>query len=105
MTRIKSIVLPFVQIYPKVFRLMWRANGWRLAAAIALTVLGAFSGPLQIWISAVAIDRIVQAVLGGLGTANPASIMVPLAGFAIIWAIGQMAASLNTSLSEIMLPL
>lgn len=104
MSRIKQAVLPLIQLYPRVFRLMWQANGWRLVLAIALALFGALSGPLQIWISAVAIDRIVAVVASGASNTSldPSGVLAPLAGFALVWALSQAVSSLQGSVNEIM---
>jgi ATP-binding cassette subfamily B protein len=101
MTRIKSVIDPFVRLYPRVFKLMWHANGWRLIVAIVLALVGALSGPLQIWISAIAIDRIVGAVASGNSLALNAALL-PLAGFALVWAISQAVNTLQSGLNEVM---
>ena len=100
--RIKHVIRPFVRLYPRVLKLIWRANGWRLIAAAVLALFGAVSGPLQIWISAAVIDRIVSAVASSARAITPASMLFPLLVFAVLWGLSHAATTLQGGLNEIM---
>jgi hypothetical protein len=102
MTRVQSVFMPFITIYPRVIALMWRANGWRLIAAAILALVGALSGPFQIWISAVVINQIVSVVQDGVTQASLAGVLAPLGGLVLVWVISQAAGSLSEGLGEIM---
>jgi ATP-binding cassette, subfamily B, bacterial len=96
------IIHPFRYLYPRVVAVMWRANGWKLVVVFALSVLSAITAPLQIFIMATAIDQIVRAVSAGTQAVAPSEIMMPLAAFAGIWLIGEIATTMEGGLRQVM---
>jgi ATP-binding cassette, subfamily B, bacterial len=98
----QSIIHPFRYLYPRVVAVMWRANGWKLVVVFALSVLSAITAPLQIFIMATAIDQIVRAVSAGTQAVAPSEVMMPLAAFAGIWLIGEIATTMEGGLRQVM---
>jgi hypothetical protein len=98
MSRIQTAVRPLFTLYPRVIALIWLANGWRLIAAAILALVGALSGPVQIWISAVVINQIVSVVQGGVTQASLSGVLAPLAERDIYQCFAQLMAGKMTVL-------
>ena len=101
MSRIKNALAPFIRIYPKVLAIMWRANGWWLVVVCVLSILGALSVPIQVWISQLVIDRIIVLLASGANSLNWSSVLLPLSIFALIWAVGQAVVALGQSVNHL----
>src|SRR5574341_625258 len=73
---------------------------------LALVLFSAFMAPLQVWITKLVIDGVTTAAGQGAAPANdPAagrSLLLPLALYLGIWALGRITEALDGQLHELM---
>ncbi len=102
MKTVRGVVRPFVVLYPRVVRLVAAANGWRLALALGLALIGGLGMPLQIWISKLVIDEIAAMMARNAPLEAFAGLIPALAGFITVWVVSQACHSFGIALGEIM---
>lgn len=102
MKTVRRVVRPFVVLYPRVVRLVATANGWRLALALVLALIGGLGIPLQIWISKLVIDEIAAMLARSAPLEAFAHLIPALAGFITVWVASQACGSMGNALGEIM---
>lgn len=92
-----------VGYYPRVLKLIWEASPRYALLAVVFSSAGAAAPVAQIWISKVAVDRIVENVR--IASSSPPdwlSVLAPLCLIFLIWAAGSICQSISSGIREIL---
>jgi ATP-binding cassette subfamily B protein len=94
------------RLFLRAIVLTWQAHRALALSTLVLVLFNAFMAPLQIWITKLMIDGVTAAAGQGITSANdPAawqSLLLPLALYTGIWALGQITATLDREVRQLM---
>jgi ATP-binding cassette, subfamily B, bacterial len=97
MIETKQSTLRVIRMYPRVFALIWETNPLSFIQVVLLTLCSAVVFPVQIWITKLIIDRIVEMV-HGVTPALPIdwyTALMPVGALVLVSVVGMVCQTLS----------
>ncbi len=90
------------EYYPKCIKFIWQANRRCSLLAFIFSILSSLVPVIQIWISKIVLDNVVQTLDNATGGASIdwPNLLSPIGGIFVVWALGGICQSMSNGLME-----
>lgn len=93
-------------LFARAVALTWQAHGPLALLTLVLMLVAAFVTPIQVWITKLVIDGVTSAVAQGVTSVRDPlvwrGLLLPLASYAGIWAVGQVIEGVDIQVRQLM---